>query len=228
VGSDHRLRSIQVGGLALNVRYLRRQGLDPAGAVAGVALTQLVGVTMHLALTTVFVLWAGSTADIVPIPSSTTVLLVLVVVVAVVGLSLLLRPLRRLVHTHVVPALRSARDSVRDALADPARLSVAFAGSLLLDLANIGALYASVRAFHVQVGLAVIGAVYLAGSAVASAAPTPGGVGAVEAALIAGLTAVGVPTSAAVPGVLVLPRHVWIPVPPGWLAFTRLSRPHVI
>lgn len=63
----------------------------------------------------------------------------------------------------------------------------------------------------------------------ASAAPTPGGVGAVEAALIAGLiaglTTTGVPTEQAVPAVLVYRiATFWLPVLPGWLAFTLLTR----
>lgn len=48
---------------------------------------------------------------------------------------------------------------------------------------------------------ASLGAVYLVGSAVATAAPTPGGLGATEAALVAGLIAVGVDNEAAVPAV---------------------------
>jgi undecaprenyl-diphosphatase len=41
-------------------------------------------------------------------------------------------------------------------------------------------------------------AVYLAGSAIGQAAPTPGGLGAVEAALIAGLVSVGLDKEIAV------------------------------
>jgi hypothetical protein len=63
----------------------------------------------------------------------------------------------------------------------------------------------------------------------AAAASTPGGVGAVEAALIAGLKATGVPTEQAVPAVLVYRiATFWLPVPPGWLAFTLLTRSDVI
>ena len=62
------------------------------------------------------------------------------------------------------------------------------------------------------------GAMHIAGTAVASAAPTPGGVGAVEAALIAGLTATGVPDEQAVPAVLVYRvATFWLPVhQAGW------------
>jgi uncharacterized protein (TIRG00374 family) len=86
-------------------------------------------------------------------------------------------------------------------------------------------LYASIRAFGGSLSIASIAVVYLAGSALGSAAPTPGGLGAVEAALSAGLTAAGLPGSTAVSSVLLF-RLVtfWLPVLPGWLCFSALQR----
>lgn len=68
--------------------------------------------------------------------------------------------------------------------------------ALLLGAAGItagyvAALAAAGQAFGVQLPLATIAAVFLCGSAVASAASTPGGLGALEAALVARLTAAG-------------------------------------
>ena len=125
--------------------------------------------------------------------------------------------------------MEKAAHDLREALRDPARLSLSFLGSLLLNLGYIAALFASVRAFDYPVTFAAAGAVYLVGGTVAAAAPTPGGVGAVEAALIAGLTATGVPTEQAVPAVLVYRLATfWLPVLPGWLSFTLLTRRDVI
>jgi undecaprenyl-diphosphatase len=67
--------------------------------------------------------------------------------------------------------------------------------------------------------------VFLAGAAVAAAVPTPGGLGAVEAALVAGLLGVGVDGTTAVSAVIVhRVATFWLPLPPGWLAFTALQR----
>jgi glycosyltransferase 2 family protein len=215
---------VKVGGTAVNVRYLQKQGLDSATAIGGVGIAVLVGGIMQIALTAVFVVWAGSKARVVKLPSSSTILLVLVVATAI-GLVLVVRPARRLIRTVVVPEVDKAVHELREALRDPARLSLSFLGSLLLNLGYIAALFASVRAFGYPVAIAVAGAVYLVGGTVAPAAPTPGGVGAVEAALIAGLTATGVPTEQAVPAVLVYRiATFWLPVLPGWLAFTLLTR----
>jgi glycosyltransferase 2 family protein len=220
---------VKVGGMAVNVRYLQKQGLDPATAIGGVGIAAVAAGVMHIALTAVFLVWAGSKTSVVKLPSSSTILLVLVIVAAAIGLVMVVRPARRLLRTVVVPQVEKAAHELRDALRDPARLSLSFLGALLMDLAYIAALFASVRAFHYPVTVAVAGAVYLTGTVVASAAPTPGGVGAVEAALIAGLTATGVPSEQAVPAVLVYRvATFWLPVLPGWLAFTLLTRREVI
>ena len=74
-------------------------------------------------------------------------------------------------------------------------------------------------------GYASVGAVYLAGSAVATAAPTPGGLGAVEAALIAGLVAAGVDKEIAVPAVFLFRfATFWLPILPGWACFHWLRK----
>ncbi|CAM5475647.1 TIGR00374 family protein OS=Streptomyces alboniger OX=132473 GN=CP975_23545 PE=4 SV=1 [Streptomyces alboniger] len=73
--------------------------------------------------------------------------------------------------------------------------------------------------------LASVAVVFLAGNALGSAAPTPGGVGAVEATLTFGLIAVGVPKDVAAPAVLLFRLlTLWLPVLPGWLFFNHLTR----
>ena len=66
---------------------------------------------------------------------------------------------------------------------------------------------------------------YLAGAAVAAFAPTPGGLGALEAALVAGLVGVGVDHTIAVPAVFLYRiATFWLPILPGWVAFGWLRR----
>jgi len=70
-------------------------------------------------------------------------------------------------------------------------------------------------AFSRSVPIAKIGLVYLTGSAIGSIIPTPGGFGAVEAGLTAGLTAAGVPV--AVSAVLLFRLLTfWLTIPFGW------------
>ena len=94
-----------------------------------------------------------------------------------------------------------------------------------MTLAYVGGLAASVQAFGGGAGLAAIGAVYMAASAIAAASPTPGGLGAIEAALVAGLTGVGLSPGAAVSAVLTYRLATyWLPVVPGWISLSFLQR----
>ena len=94
-----------------------------------------------------------------------------------------------------------------------------------MNLAYIAVLYTSVQAFGGDMSIAVVAVVYLVGATVGQAAPTPGGLGAVEAALTAGLTAAGLDGGIALSAVL-LYRLVtfWIPTIPGYWSFSWLTK----
>lgn len=77
--------------------------------------------------------------------------------------------------------------------------------------------------------LAEVAVVFLTIGTLASAAPTPGGVGVVEVALTGGLTAAGIPAEQAVASVFLYRLATfWFPVLPGWGSFTWLQRNEVI
>jgi undecaprenyl-diphosphatase len=121
--------------------------------------------------------------------------------------------------------LRSAAVSLRRVAASPVKLGLLFGGSALITLLYIVALVASIKAFATGPSLVIVGAVYLGASALAAAAPTPGGLGAIEAALIAGLTGVGMLAGPAVSAVLLYRLATyWLPVLPGWLSWRFLQR----
>ncbi len=98
-------------------------------------------------------------------------------------------------------------------------------GALLLNLSYSAALYAAVYAYGGDLAYRDCRVRLPRSGAVGSAAPTPGGIGAVEAALAAGLTAAGLDGSTAVQAALLF-RAVtfWIPMVPGWLSFGYLQR----
>jgi uncharacterized protein (TIRG00374 family) len=96
-------------------------------------------------------------------------------------------------------------------------------GSAGVTLTYALTLACCLAAFGAHLPLASTVAVYLAGAAVASVSPTPGGLGAMEAALVAGLTAVGAAAGPAVAGVLAFRLLTfWLPILPGWLAYRAL------
>jgi uncharacterized protein (TIRG00374 family) len=84
---------------------------------------------------------------------------------------------------------------------------------------------AAVAAFGGGVSFAEIGAAYLVAAAIGSATPTPGGLGAIEAALVAALSGYGMADSAAVSSVLTFRLATyWVPMIPGWVMFQQMQR----
>jgi uncharacterized protein (TIRG00374 family) len=223
----NRITPARLGGIATNVRYLGKQGVNMVAASSGVGLQQLGGLITHIALTTIFLVWAGKSLGSTHfLPSGQTVLVGLTAVLALSGLLFLLPPGRRLLRKRVFPIIGRSGHGITDVVRRPLKLLELFGGSALLTLSYIAALVFSVHAFGAGgVSVASIGIVFLVGSVVSSVAPTPGGIGAVEAALIAGLTAVGLNRDIAVPAVFLFRiATFWLPIVPGWIMFVVLQR----
>ncbi len=221
----NRVSPANVGGMALNARFLQKSGTSTPASVAAVGVNALAGAVMHVVLIVVFFALAGhDLTKAFKLPSGSKILLLLAVIIAVIGAVLATRPGRRWTRKQLIPGARSAAGSLRQAAASPVKLGLLFGGSALITLAYIAGLAASIQAFGGGPGLVVIGAVYLAAAALAAAAPTPGGLGAIEAALVAGLTGVGMQPGPAVSAVLLYRLATyWLPVLPGWLCWRSLQ-----
>ena len=158
----NRVSPANVGGMALNVRFLQKSGVGTSAGVAAVGVNSLAGAVVHLILIVVFFAWAGSDlGKAFKLPSSSKLLLILAVVAAVIGIVLATRPGRRFASGKLIPGLRSAAASLKRVARSPGKMIMLFGGSALITLAYIGGLAASIQAFGGGPGLVFIGAVYL-------------------------------------------------------------------
>jgi uncharacterized membrane protein YbhN (UPF0104 family) len=217
-----------VGGAAVNVRYLQRRKIPAPIAVASVGVVQVAAFVLHLLLLIVFIAIAGA-ADRHPFRPPTWFYFVLAGLV-VLALAVLAVPAgRRLLRARVQPTLGQVTPRLLEVAQQPRKLAEGIGGALLLSVAYILCLAACVKAFHGSVAFAGIAVVYLTGSALGSIVPTPGGIGAVEAALTAGLAATGLHGTEAASAVLLFRLLTfWLPVPVGWVAFSYLERKDAI
>lgn len=213
-----------LGAVAVNVRYLQRSGVHPALAAASVGVSQVMAFAVHLLLLLGFGVVAGTQRESGFTPPS-WVIAAIAVVLAASLLLLLLPPTRRWASARVRPVFQQVGPRLLTLLQQPGKLALGIGGILVLNLAYCLCLIACVWAFGGDASPAAIAFVYLAGSTIGQAAPTPGGLGAVEAALSAGLAAAGMPGGEAVSATLVF-RLVtfWLPTIPGWFAFNNLQR----
>jgi undecaprenyl-diphosphatase len=195
-------------------------------AASGIGLNTIAGLVGHVTLVGIFILWAGRDAfGSFRLPDPKYFLIGIAVVAVFALISLAVPATRRMLRDKLVPIIARAFDGVTDVLRRPSKVVLLLGGSMLVTLAYLTTLYFSVEAFGGGLPFATVGAVFLVGSAVAQAAPTPGGLGAVEAALIAGLVAAGLDNTVAVPAVFLYRLFTfWAPILPGWLCFQWLER----
>jgi len=213
-----------VGGVALNLRFLRKSGVASADAAASVGVSQVFAFALHLTLLIIFAALTGASKhNSLRPPGWVYIALAVLVVVALIVLAFPAG--RRLVRSRVAPALGQVIPRLLDVAQRPGKLAEGIGGAVLITSSYILCLDASVRALGGSLPLASIAVVYLTGNAIGSVVPTPGGLGAVEAALSAGLTAAGLPGTTAVSAVLLFRTLTfWLPVPLGWASMNYLLR----
>ncbi|WP_274033099.1 lysylphosphatidylglycerol synthase transmembrane domain-containing protein [Streptomyces sp. MMBL 11-1] len=218
-----------VGGVALNTRFLQRAGVRPGLAVASVGASQLFGLGAHILLLALFGYLTGTERTPDSLTPSRTVIAGLLTVAVLVLVVTAVPFLRKFVVTRVRSLFAGVVPRMLDVVQRPQKLLTGIGGMLLLTGLFVLCLDASIRAFSgpdvPQLSYASIAVVFLAGNALGSAAPTPGGVGAVEGALTLGLIAVGLPKEVAAPAVVLYRvMTLWLPVLPGWICFNQLTR----
>jgi glycosyltransferase 2 family protein len=214
-----------VGHLAVNARYLHKEHLDDEDIAVAAAMSQIVNIVTSILLLIVLGVLTGSGFSRFKLASNTD-LLIGVTVIAVVVIVLVALPRTRAMLTETVwPHVRGIWPRLLDAGSHPLRLAISVGANLLLTVSYVLALIASLWSVGAHPAILAAAIVYLAGNAVGAAALTPGGLFAVEAAMTAALTAIGIPAHEALPAVLIFRiATFWLPIPAGWLCFQGLQR----
>ncbi len=223
------LAQLAVGGLRLVApaalstpavlgRYLVRSGASVADAAATVGAAQTVQLLATVAVVAGLGLESGH-GPALPGPA------VLAGFAAAVLVAVLVAAASAQVRGWTRAAGGSMAELGRHARRHPGRVAVGVLASAALTLTHVLAFAACVAATGAHLPLLTLTAIYLGAAAAGSLIPTPGGIGPVEAALIAGLATAGlalpVATTAALLSRLVA---VWLPAVPGVIALAVLRR----
>lgn len=208
-------------------RFLTRSGaslsdaMTTVGAAQGIQLIATVGVVAGLAVV--------SDASPASLPPGRTLAMGVALVLAAIVIGYLLAKRSARVGRVANRVRDSAATLARHARSHPSRVVGGVLASAALTLTHVLAFAACVAAAGGHVSVLTLAAVYLGAATAGSLLPTPGGIGGVEAALIAGLTAAGLSVPVATAATL-LSRlvAVWLPAVPGWWAVLRLRRAQLL
>ena len=185
------------GAIAINVRFLQRMGTPTSQAVVAGAVSDLSKTLMEIGLVLVtlpFVKIAIDTGDLTSRAPSGSLIVGVVLGLALIVAVLLAIPA---VRAKVLPPIRTAVTGLRTVLRDRHKRLELFGGHLSSEILYALTLGAVCHAYGVGLSLAALLLVNTAASSFSGLIPTPGGVGAAEASLTAGLVAVGVGSSVA-------------------------------
>jgi undecaprenyl-diphosphatase len=215
-----------VGGTASQVRFLQKQGMDLAGAVAsGGLLTTVANVVAQVGLLVLALELRPPNYHSGDIDASQLVqvgLFIVLVVAVVAGLAAGIPRLRRA----VMPPARSAVSTLWSVLHSPRRVVLMLFGNVLSTLMSAGVYMACLAAVGASVNFWTLLSLNIVIGTIASLIPVPGGGTAVSSVGMSGaLAAAGVPIEAAVSAALINQLVLnFIPAIPGWIATRDLLR----
>jgi uncharacterized protein (TIRG00374 family) len=231
------------GGIVLTYWALRKAGMEPRQTARRMVAFLVLLYTVYLVCLVVFgvLLRTGVLPGAAP-PGLTIVPAAIAgVLIAVIGLlALIPADMERrfvgwseghrfsVIAGHLVTVPDTLAHGTRTALEfirQPRKGALALIGSIGFWAANIGALWASFKAFDVHVAFGVVVQGYFVGMVANLIPGAPGGVGTVDAGMIGAFVLFGLPGAAVFAAVLVYRLFAfWLPVIPGFIAFLQLRR----
>ncbi|MDB5171042.1 MAG: hypothetical protein JWO35_736 [Candidatus Saccharibacteria bacterium] len=219
----NRLLPAGFGALGVNYAYLHKMRHSPVQAATVVSVNNLFGLLGHMLLLGVLALFFHAS-----VPSFTargigdSASLVAGAVALIIACSLLFAPkLRRKAATafaDIVKQLGKYRGR-------PSHLLAALTSSTTLTFCNILSLYVCLLGFGVHLSFVAVALVFTIGIGAGTATPTPGGLGGLEAGMVAGFIAYGVPSAAALAAVILYRVFsYWLMLAIGAVAFAFCQR----
>jgi glycosyltransferase 2 family protein len=217
---------------ATRVRFFQKQGYDATVALSSGAIMTTSSWIAIAVLTLVSLPFAWGNIHLEATPQSggnsklVWIILAVVVVVAVAaGLLLAVPRLRRLAASKLRPKLRDIWGNLRQVASSPLKLVLLVGGSFGQELLVAMALSVSLRAFGDHVNLPTLYVVIFLAGIIGGIAPSPGGMGVVEAGMILGLTAAGVSEADATAAVFIQ-RLFTSYLPPiwGWITLVWMRK----
>jgi uncharacterized membrane protein YbhN (UPF0104 family) len=208
-----------VGAIDLTARYYQKLGRHQAQAITLATIPIIFGIiTIVIMVAIVSPLTLTHFADRLH-PSQLSGWWVALAIVGILIGILAAAKYRQTVRTLAGEVLTSLRG-----INDLRQVGILVAGSVANTLMSAIALLASVMAVYASAALVGILVLYVTALLVSEIAPTPGGIGAIEAVLVLGLVAMGLSLSqAAAATVIFRLLTFWLPIIPGGLALHRLN-----
>lgn len=212
-----------IGSTSLNLKYFSKVGIDKVDAAALIATNGTIGVMMFFLPLSIFLLFQGdSIGKLISFDLSTKQI---VYAIIVVGLVVAILGLFSKIRTKFIRLITEFISSLREFTNSPKEVFLASVSALGVSLSYIFCLYACLQATGVELGFSGAVLVYVSAIIAKSVAPTPGGLGPLEAAMVATMLSFGVVNINALTVVIVYRLATfWLPIPFSLLAYRYINK----
>lgn len=221
---------VMPGGLAgttLNAKYMTKAGLSPVETSAVISSQAIIGFIMFMLPLGLFLLLHGTNIfDLIDISISKYIVFAVLGVIALSGTFLAFQAKTR---SWVKKKITDVFNGIKDINIPSKEYTIAAAASLMVTVAYITCLYLSLQSVGLSIGVTAVILAYATATIAKSALPTPGGLGPVEAALIATLITFGASKVPVISAVLIYRLATfWIPIPFSLLAYQYINKRELI
>ena len=213
------------GRIGLNIRFLQRMGAPLPQAIAAGAVDDASETIVQVGLFLLVIPFIDIQADSSQLHGAGPDGRLIAALAAALVLSVIVVLAVPKLHAKVVPPMRAALSGLWSVARDRHKRLELFGGNVGSELLYALALGATCLAYGVHLNLAELVFINTAASVLSSVIPVPGGIGAAEASLSAGLIAVGVDESTAF-AIAITQRLCTFYLPPiwGYLSLRWLTR----
>lgn len=214
-----------LGTITLNMYYFTKQNHTPVQATTVMAMNGLTSGIAYGILILIAIISAGASAFTGQVDSTDLpIKLIIGIVIALIVIGFILYKIPKINAVIKKYAGQLVRD-LKDYRKHPRAVYMGILLNGIGSATSLFALFASAHAVGVNISLAEALLAYTFGNIAAGLVPTPGGLGAAEAGIYAGLVVVGVDTTSAVT-ITLLYRLIsyWLPILPGYYYFWSLRK----
>ena len=214
---------------ALQVRFFQKQGLKSAVAVTSSLLNSVASGFTEVVFLTVAIIFGASAFSLDRGGSGSSsglsgkLLIAAAVIAALAALLFSIPGLRHRITKILIPQIRAARENLAAVMKNPRKGLQMIAGNAISQLFYALVLWAALHAYGESLGLTQLIIINTLASILGGIAPVPGGIGVIEAGLIGGFTAAGIPDQQAIAATFTA-RLFTAYLPPiwGWLSINWL------
>lgn len=214
---------------ALQVRFFQKQGLKSAVAVTSSLLNSVASGFTEVVFLLIALIFGASSFSLAKGGSggssglSGKILLIAVILAAIAAVAFTIPGLRHRITKFLVPQVRAARENLTAVMKEPRKGLQMLIGNAVSQIFYALVLWAALHTYGESLGLMQLIIINTLASILGGIAPVPGGIGVIEAGLIGGFTAAGIPDQQAIAATFTA-RMFTAYLPPiwGWLSINWL------